>query len=276
MMAWRDKISVALGKHQVGLVRISHGLRPRISNEAILPCGAVTQPRKPWLAAIEVLRDALARPQWQGAQVDVVLSNAFVRYGLVRSPAANLTTDEVTTLARHFFHKVFGEAADGWVCRTDELERATLLTTAVEQELVDELKRLIKAPANRLCAIQPLIVPVINECRHILEKQSGYLVIIEKGLLVIATLEQGSWTQIVARHVDTSRDDAILACLAQSAALAQGPYRHLFLFSAGEIDMMIFKQWEAKKLVLPKPWALGSDATTGISRASVPTGIRTG
>ncbi len=114
--SWREWIHIALSPHQLAMVRLSRGLKPRVTDRKCLPCGeAGAQPN--WTAPLDALREMLVHSNLPKANTTVVLSNHFVRYLVLAWSAEIITETEELEFARARFVQVFGEKARDWAIR---------------------------------------------------------------------------------------------------------------------------------------------------------------
>src|SRR5512143_3410684 len=77
--SWRNHLYIALCPDRVVMLYIQRGLRPRLGAKLEMPC----EGEHGWECTLAALAGVAANPEWQNADVTVVLSNHFVRYQLV-------------------------------------------------------------------------------------------------------------------------------------------------------------------------------------------------
>lgn len=185
-----ERLVVSLEPHAVAAVRLSGGPKPRVLArrrvDADPEFGA-----EPWHGAL----DALKRESqvWKAArtQVEVVLSNHFVRYAII-GPQDAASADELVALARFQFTKIHGERAKGWEVRVSRSRGAAQLACAVDAALVAELKACCAGKA-RLVSVQPHLMSAFNRWRGRIPKEGAWLALGEPDRVCLALLGAGGW-----------------------------------------------------------------------------------
>lgn len=147
--------------------------------ERKIPCDASLQA----LQALELGR----------ASVNVILSNALVRYALVPWSDALSGEAEEAAYVRHHFLRVHGERAKGWTFRASPAPaRAPRLCSAIDTALLEGLKRSFK----RLVSVQPALMAVFNRCRGEIPAGGAWLALVEPERACIGLHAKGGWQAV--------------------------------------------------------------------------------
>ena len=191
-----DRILIALAPDSLALLRISGGLRPRVSERRTIACDPAlgTPPWQGAVAALEQLtgtRDAIAR-------VTVVLSNHFVRFMLVPWSEGLRNAGEQTAFVRYCFAKVHGERSKNWDLRLSSGPAgSTRIASAVDSPLVQAVRAAFPAAAGaKLVSVQPYLMSAFNRWRKLVKGERAWFLLIEPQRACLARLESGRWSAV--------------------------------------------------------------------------------
>ena len=192
-----DRLLIALEPDALAWVRLKAGWRARVTEKRTLACDPNLGP-EPWRGAVA----ALARPAGEAAQasakVTVVLSNHFVRYGLVPWSEELGSAREEAAFVRYCFAKVHGERSKGWDLRLSPGPAgSTRMASAVDSALVQAVRACFPAGAGaRLVSIQPYLMSAFNRWRTLVAGGRGWLLLVEPQRLCLARIENGRWAAV--------------------------------------------------------------------------------
>ncbi len=196
---WRDQLTVALAPDRVVLVRGSSGLRPKLIAKEIFP---VTSVEGGWKGTLETLSKALAETQWQNADIQVVLSNNFVRYQLVPWSDEVNSAGERAAYVRQSFAQVHGEAAAEWTYVVSNVSRgAAWVACAVSLDLIRQLEAAVAQAGSDLISVMPHIMTAFNGARRAVQKKDCWFVQVEKEKLLMALITGGHWQTLSNRYI---------------------------------------------------------------------------
>ncbi len=198
---WRDRIRIALCPDKVVMIRCRKGLRPRLVKKQLLPCVANSgEPN--WRAALRILKEELAKADWQKADVEVILSNHFGRYVLVPWSELLGGKEEHDAYVRYHFTKTYGDIASNWILRVSEDKmNAAAVASAVDRELLDELRAIFKESKAHLCSIQPFLMSSFNQLQqHFNTTTASWFLLVEQGKVCMALFNQGQWHTLRTSH----------------------------------------------------------------------------
>jgi hypothetical protein len=199
--SWREQVTITLSPQQVTLRRLSRGLRPAIKDFKTLAC-AQAKDIAGWQPAVEALREALAHPNVESAEVTVVLSNHFVRYLLLPWNPDLVTGQEELAFARARFQHVFGDAAQKWVLKLAHCRPGcATVASAIERPLLESLAAVIAGSPLRLRSVQPGFMTACN-ARPRMPAGDAWIVMMEPGRLLLGSLRQGAWQSLRSRSLN--------------------------------------------------------------------------
>ena len=142
---------------------------------------------EPWQDAVVRLGALGGKPR-----ATVILSNHFVRYAIVPWSDALSGEAEEQAYVRHHFAKVHGERARGWALRWSDNGAGTRLCSAIDAELLAELKRALP----RLASVQPYLMAAVNRCRKAIPKSGAWLALVEDARACVALHADGGWRSV--------------------------------------------------------------------------------
>lgn len=220
-----DQLHIHLAPDQVVLERrvMGLGLAGVEAKLRVKDTFAVARPtpERPWSGALQVLETALAALPERHHDATVVLSNHFVRYGLVPWSEMLGTAEEETALARHYFRSTYGEAVDRWELRVSvEPSASRQLAGAVDRELLADLRSLFAATQARLVSIQPGLMAVCNGHRTELGGDA-WLLMAEPGAICLGLLEHGEFARLRSLRSGPSWEKDLATILTREAYLAE-------------------------------------------------------
>jgi hypothetical protein len=226
--SWRERVQIALSPHRLAMVRLSRGLKPRVTDRKCLPCGEDgAQPN--WTAPMNALREMVIHPNVPKAGTTVILSNHFVRYLVLPWSAEIITESEELEFARARFVQVFGEKARDWAIRISNAPAgAGRLAAATDLALIDALTRTLDGASLRLVSCQPALMAQFNGLRTRIG-DDAWLVSAEQGRLLIAWICKGQWRSVRTRPVNGT-----------AAPLRELLEQERMLLSAGSLDDKVF------------------------------------
>jgi hypothetical protein len=177
------------------------GLHPRCVAETT---HAVESAPLEWRRALAVLNVCLGAETWQGANARVVVSNLWVRYGVV--PWSDTLTSEQERLAhaRIRLAETYGNTGQDWrVALSDAAPGEARVASAIPEALLSELRSMLDAHRVRMLSVQPRLIAAYNRCRTALPERSGWFVNIEPGALSAACLGPRGWDRVYSARIGT-------------------------------------------------------------------------
>jgi len=193
---WRNRLVVFVGAEHISVLKLGRGVKPKLlgrRDEVFHP----SENQAPWQAALEALDAILAEPEWQAPDMDVVLSNRFVRYAVVPFNDQLKKYAEQEAFAKHVLNQSHGAAAGQWALRIQKAKAGVpALVGAVDQALVDALGGLCRAHGTKLHTITPYLTAVFNRSRGVFGEGQAWLVVAEAGYSLFALIDKGNFSAI--------------------------------------------------------------------------------
>jgi hypothetical protein len=215
--SWRKRIVVGLAPDQVTVLRFSRGLRPALE-EAIISPVANPEPGQ-WQTAVKVLTTLLGNPAWGNADVDLVMSNHFVRYALVPGNRALKKDEERLAFAGILFEQQYGPLSRDWELKLGNTKAAmATLASGIPRLLLTALREGI-AQQGRLRSLRPLLMNAFNIGCRALNQQEACLAIVETGRITLAWMKNDQWQNVSSRATNVENPNALSQLLAEDAAL---------------------------------------------------------
>ena len=215
--SWSDQISLTLLGDTAFLRRQPHGTRAAQAEVIVVhnDSGKVDD------LLISVERAIKERPNWlRAGQLTVVLGNTLVRYASLPWVDDFMHRDERISYARIAMSKLFGPVTEQWDIRLSEADYGDpWLACGVDRGLLDQLDGLALACRWRLMSVQPALMTVANEFRLRLAHGAVRLILMEKGRVVVARLEDGCWRQVRTRRLLAQDAESLQNLIAQEALL---------------------------------------------------------
>jgi len=215
----QDRLRIFLHPQQIVLLRIKRTNTQHILRKQVVPCTVAqaevepssdnTQPN--WFVATSTLAKVLRDECWQGAKPQIALSNHFVHYSLVPWHDGLANRDERQAYLRHSFQLAYGDSAKGWDLRmSDNRVQRTALASGVEQALLLHLQQIFEALGLKVNEIHPHLMVAINQLRQQANYYAYWFVLVERGRLCIALIQDGHWRSVKS----CNSTDSIIAQIA--------------------------------------------------------------
>lgn len=264
--SWGERVRISLSPHQVALVRVSRGLRPRVVDRKSMLCPDA-RGQGNWADAVEVLRDLLVHPNVGKGDATLILSSHFVRYVVLPWSGELITGAEELEFARTRFIQVFGQSARDWtIVMSPAPAGASRLCAAVDQALIVAATGAVAGAGLRLLSVQPALMAQFNEWRHRIG-DDGWLATAEQGRLLMAWISGGQWRSVRVRPLNGA-----------SVSLAQVLEQEQLLLSAGSANSTVYLTkmgnvavetdgLKVERLALRAPLARAAGADAGLALA---------
>jgi hypothetical protein len=147
----RDQLRIALAPGGLALVR--HRGNPGKP----LASKTVESESRDWKSLLPLLERELADAAWRAPQIEVVLSNQYVRLVLSSPPGKALKQDEETALVGASLRDIYGDDAVHWRVRVQsQPPQFGLVGAAIDESLASQLGALFKRIGCKHWALRPL------------------------------------------------------------------------------------------------------------------------
>lgn len=192
---WRDEVGVHLSPERVCLVRMRRGFRPRVLAEhgEVVEAGTGAS----WSSCLSALDELLAKSQWRGAALRVVVADCWVRYSIVPWVAQLRSAQERIAHGRQLLSSVYGEAVSGWELQlSDAPPGVARVACAMPAQLLADVRRLAAKQEVRLVSLQPQLVVAYQNWRRSLPAGGAWFVTIGDGTLTAARIGNRAWDRV--------------------------------------------------------------------------------
>lgn len=194
---WCDRLKIVLTPEHVSLVRLSSGLSPREVFNKTMVCAAPKHDEAAWQPALRVMRQLLRQAGSTKANAEMIISNHFVRYQLVKAQADLSSMEEEQGFVRFSFTEVFGGEAARWSMRWGSgLDLAPQVASAIDQGLLDNVANIFAEAGIKLTSLQPYLMTAFNYVCQSIDAKPVLFVLVEHGRLCIALLKDGDWKSL--------------------------------------------------------------------------------
>lgn len=230
------RLSVHLSPAAVVLRQSERGWRPISVVRATLAV-APGEGGAGWEPAVAALRDWLAANP-SARNIDVVVSDHFIRYALLPWSAQVTRADERAMYATIQFEALFGATMAGWVIVTDMGDYGVAgIGCAVQRKLIDALDEVCVGRSLRLASMQPYFMTAYNRWRDQIGSDALFAVI-DSGRCLVACRKQGKWHSIRTLRLGAGESQDAAALL-EREKLLQGLDAKIGVFvhglSAGDL-----------------------------------------
>ena len=140
--------------------------------------------------------EPLPDPPEEGATLDILVSDALVRYWILERPAGLASAAELDLYAADRFAEVFGDDPAAWVLRVDPVPQADRwLACALPAIFAVDLPRLAEEKGWRLRNVQPRFVREYNRhCREL--GNDAVFCVASRESTTIGLIADGRWRGI--------------------------------------------------------------------------------
>lgn len=202
-----------------------------------------TQTSTDWRAAVKTLGAALPGAARRGSRIDIAVSDVWVRSHLMPVAATGLSESETLLLARTHFARQYPETGqDAWTFRL-ALQGPRILAAGVESTLLTAVTEITANAGFQLKRVEPLFSWVYDRYAKELADTSGWVLLDEPGMLVLALIEKGQLTNLHWQRCENDQDETAVQLLQRQSALLAHRSVEVHAFSVG-----------ARAIRLPAPW----------------------
>lgn len=204
---WRDLYRIVLHPERISLVRVRRARSSKAREvSAALEIPAGKSPT--WQAALDHLDELIAGIRSNKADVEVVLSNHYVRYAVV--PWSSEVTDAAETGAMTgiCFEQVYGDLVAEWEIRLSHARYGeSRLASAIDRELLRALSEVFERTSLRLVSVQPCLMTAFNHCREKIPDEDYLFMLDEPGRLCLLQVNNRQCSQIRVSPVVNLADE---------------------------------------------------------------------
>lgn len=214
-LSLRERVVVSLAPQGVAAIRLGRGFSSRVTQHAHVSSAADATS---WQAAVQALDSLLARPEWQQADLWVVLSNEFVRYAVIPLDIRLKQPQEREAYVRLQLEKRFGAVAAGWEPRISPAGNDSAVVSAIDRDLLEALDR---ACLNRVrwFSLQPYLMTAFNRIHNAAGAKPAALLLAEPGRMLLALFDRCGWRAVSSRRTDNADTATALRLLEEESAM---------------------------------------------------------
>jgi hypothetical protein len=184
------------------MVRVKRGLKPSFAAEH--GQSVESQPPGHWAAALAEVDAQLAKEQWQGAALRVVLADCWVRYVVVPWVAEVISIEERMAHARQLLASTYGDAVSGWEVHLSEAPPyCTRVACTAPADLLVGIRDLCARHKVKLASLQPQLIAAYENWRHCLPATGAWFVTVGEGTLAAARLSEYGWDRVHSVRIGT-------------------------------------------------------------------------
>ncbi len=190
-----NKLLVGISQQQLSLLQIAGLGKHVIQHQHEMLNGTH---ESGWTFALDKLRLMLSNNSIQKSEVlRVILASEFVRYLALPAHHSVMSYSDKVDYARAAYREIYGNVADTWLIQCDDVApNHSSIAVAIDQNLVDELSKIVVQHGLHLSSLQPFLMPVFNTFKNKFTKGLVYLAVIESSRLLFASLNNGHWQSI--------------------------------------------------------------------------------
>lgn len=253
--SWHNRLYVAISPERLSLIKLGRGLKPRLldkHDEEIVPVGKPSS----WQSALDKLAQLLSQPEWQKAEVNVVLSNRLVRFSMITFGAQVNKYSVREAFARHALSQTYGMVVEQWVLRIEQGKaRQPSLVSAIDKSLLEALQQACVAQQLKLNLVTPYLTPVFNRFQKMLKHDPAWLIISEPGYSLLALLSGGQLISINGVAHDNINELPMLLDRENLVNSLEEPCKSVYLYAPSCKDFSTIPQmgYEFSKLDLSVP-----------------------
>lgn len=237
------------------MLKLGRGLKSKLlarHDEAIAP---ITQ-QPSWQSALERLTQLFEEPEWQNAEVNIVLSNRLVRYTTLLFSEQLKDYSEQEAFTKYSLTQTFGATVDQWDLRIQHGKTgAPSLVSAVDDALLEGLRQACSAHKLKLHSITPYLMPVFNHYHKSINSDPAWLVINEPGYSLLALLSGGEFVTINGVSHDNMGELPILLDRENLAGSSAEPCKSVYICTstADKVPTTSAMGYEFSKLYMVAP-----------------------
>lgn len=260
--SWRNRLYIAISPEGISLLKLGRGLKSELQarhDEVI----AVDGKQPSWQAALDRLTQLFEEPEWQNAEVNIVLSNSLLRYATILFSAQLKNYSEQEAFARYALTQTYGAMVEQWVLRIQHGKTGLpSLVSAVDHMLLEGLQQACSAHKLKLRSITPYLMPVFNRYHKAIKSDPAWLVINEPGYSLFALLSGGEFVTVNGVYHDNMGELPILLDRENLAGSFTEPCKSVYVYtsSGDKLSAMPAMGYEFSKLDIAVPDGFPSSA----------------
>lgn len=246
---WPNQLLVSLGAYHVSLIYRSGVLKKVLSQQEVTVQADVTTSWRGCMQALSQLLDELALPA--GVELKLNLASEFVRYLVLPAVDMHMAKGEKQAYAMAAYREIFGAESQGWMVKCDDAHPAMpTLCAAIDQALWDALAAMMQSHRLHMCSIQPYFIRAINALSYDVKHSNGVVVVVEQSRLMVASVRDGSITQVRAQTHAAGWQQDLPDMLARMALLDEDLGKDMLVYAPNAKSSVLnpIKDWKIKRI----------------------------
>nr|WP_256675788.1 hypothetical protein [Pseudomonas sp. R5(2019)] len=229
-----ERYIAVIGSGGVGLCR-RHGREQQWLGSV----GFISDPQTAGSVALDTLERLLAQHAPRRAELCVVLSSQYSRYGLVPWSEQIHSPAELLAYAQVCFEERYGVAGQDWrLTLSPEAAGHDRIAVALPQALLQRLDAIAEARGLKLVSVQPYLMAAYNRFGRKLDQNNFLFVVAEPSRSVLLMARAGRWVSVHSVGGNDS-DAALSAMIAREVVLLASQHDQplgVFLHAPGRLD----------------------------------------
>lgn len=205
-----NRLFVAFSPTRLSMLMLRRGLKPKVMakfDETFVPIA--NQPT--WATALDRFTQQLSLPEWQKAEVNIVLSNQFLRFDVMNFGTQLKQYAAKEAFARYALSQTYGTVVEQWTLRIQSAQKDSLrLVSAIDQTLLHGLQQACAAHQLKLKLVTPYLTSAFNRFQKQLNNDPAWLVIHEPGYSLLVLVSAGQFAAINGVPHDTINELSVL------------------------------------------------------------------
>lgn len=250
----REELRVVLCRDELQLVRLASKLTLKGRFYSLLEKKKISFETDPdsatlWIDALDKLESVLSAIEHKPDFTNIVLANHFLRYAVVEGDKALKSEVEQVAFVKHRFGQLYGETANAWEIRIDqEYPGAPYIASAVDRELIVELRELFQRVNMKLHSIQPGLMKAYNLTQSTFVDKNAWFVMYEHGNLCLSWLSEGHLSAVRTIKVGSDWQDKLTEIIDRETYLSEmdTSTKEIYLMSFDDKKLEISKNGDWK------------------------------
>ncbi len=240
-LLWRDRIQVFLAPDQVNMAGLSRGLKPVLRFRQSSVCAPNADTRQ-WQESLQLLEQMAGQMEGEsgsagirrGMELQITLSNHFVRYSVIAPQPALANPDELMAYATFQMREIYGDRISDWALSLSTWDPCNgALCAAIPLALQSALEAFAQRHKVRLARIEPYLAAVLDHWSKELDSRCLWFVLIEGERFCLTARFDGVWHCIRNQQVVHNLEEELLSALEQEMIISgrRQPIEQIYVFA---------------------------------------------
>lgn len=230
--SWNNRLRITISPERISLLKLGRGLKPKLlaKHDEVID---VSGKQPAWQVALERLDAILTQPEWQDAEIDIVLSNRLVRFAVIPFAAQLKDYSAQEAFARYSLIQTYGPVAGQWELRIQHGKAGKpWLVCAMDKALLDRLRQTCTANQLQLRSVTPYLASVFNRHFSAFRNEAAWLVVNEPGYSLFSLLHGREFVAVSGVYHDSVQDIPLLLDRENLTSALDVPCKSVYLHAA--------------------------------------------